>query len=296
MARRLNSGYYITEGFHNVFSHGFMSFAAVCMIVACLLIMGTFTLLAVNLEHMLGELEKENEFLAYVDESYTQEQARALEEKLTVLSNVAEVTFVTREQALEDFLQGREENKLLSNLPASVLRDRFRIHVKDIEDMSETVDQVGQVQGIAKISVMLKVAQGFVLMRNIAAGVALVLIGILMIISLFIISNTIKLATFHRREEIAIMKMCGASNGFVRWPFVFEGLILGMTGALLAFFLQWGIYQLVCSAVIEANGLSLVVIIPYADMAKRILAIFAASGFVIGVGGSLMAIRKFLQV
>ncbi len=296
MARRLNSGYYITEGFHNVFSHGFMSFAAVCMIVACLLIMGTFTLLAVNLEHMLGELEKENEFLAYVDESFTQEQARGLEQELTGLDNVAEVTFVTREQALEDFLQGREENKLLSSLPASVLRDRYRIHVKDIEDMSETVKLVEGVQGIAKISVMLKVAQGFVLMRNIAAGVALILIGILMIISLFIISNTIKLATFHRREEIAIMKMCGATNGFVRWPFVFEGLILGMTGAFLAFFLQWGIYQLVCSAVIEANGLSLVVIIPYADMAKRILAIFAASGFVIGVGGSLMAIRKFLQV
>ena len=296
MARRLNSGYYITEGFHNVFSHGFMSFAAVCMIVACLLIMGTFTLLAVNLEHMLGELEKENEFLAYVDDSYTQEQARGLEQELTRLDNVDEVTFVTREQALEEFLQGREENKLLSNLPASVLRDRYRIHVKDIEDMSETVKLVEGVQGIAKISVMLKVAQGFVLMRNIAAGVALILIGILMIISLFIISNTIKLATFHRREEIAIMKMCGATNGFVRWPFVFEGLILGMTGAVLAFFLQWGIYQLVCSAVIEANGLSLVVVIPYADMAKRILAIFAASGFVIGVGGSLMAIRKFLQV
>lgn len=296
MARRLNSGYYISEGFHNVFGHGFMSFAAVCMIVACLLIMGTFTLLAVNLEHMLGELEKENEFLAYVDDSYTQEQARDLEKQLTALDNVAEVIFVTREQALENFLQGREENQLLSNLPASVLRDRFRIHVKDIEDMSQTVDQVGKVEGIAKISVMLKVAQGFVLMRNIAAGVALVLIGILMIISLFIISNTIKLATFHRREEIAIMKMCGASNSFVRWPFVFEGLILGMTGAILAFFLQWGIYQLVCSAVIEANGLNLVVIIPYADMAKRILAIFAASGFVIGVGGSLMAIRKFLQV
>ena len=296
MARRLNSGYYITEGFHNVFSHGFMSFAAVCMIVACLLIMGTFTLLAVNLEHMLGELEKENEFLAYVDENYTQEQARDLEKKLTALDNVAEVIFVTREEALENFLQGREENKLLSSLPASVLRDRYRIHVKDIEDMSETVKLVEGVEGVAKISVMLKVAQGFVLMRNIAAGVAVILIGILMIISLFIISNTIKLATFHRREEIAIMKMCGATNGFVRWPFVFEGLILGMTGAFLAFFLQWGIYQLVCSAVIEANGLSLVVIIPYVDMAKRILAIFAASGFIIGVGGSLMAIRKFLQV
>ena len=90
--------------------------------------------------------------------------------------------------------------------------------------------------------------------------------------------------------------MCGATNAFVRWPFVYEGLILGLAGSVVAFFAQWGIYQLVCSLVIEANGLSLIVVIPYADMARRILAIFAASGFVIGVGGSLLAIRKFLQV
>ena len=296
MARRLKSGYYISEGFHNVFSHGFMSFAAVCMIVACLLIMGTFTLLAVNLEHMLGELEKENEFLAYVDENFTQEQARGLEQELSGLDNVAEVTFVTREQALEDFLQGREENKLLSSLPASVLRDRYRIHVKDIEDMSETVKLVEGVQGIAKISVMLKVAQGFVLMRNIAAGVALILIGILMIISLFIISNTIKLATFHRREEIAIMRLCGATNAFIQWPFVVEGLILGLTGALLAFFAQWGIYSLVAELIVQNNGLTLITILNYEDLAWRILGIFCGCGALIGVGGSLLTIRKFLRV
>ena len=272
MARRFNSGYYISEGFHSVFTHGFMSFAAVCMIVACLLIMGTFTLLAVNLEHMLGELEKENEFLAYVDDSYTQEQARTLESKLAALDNVASVTFVTREEAMEDFLQGREENPLLSSLPASVLRDRYRIHVDDIEEMSATADLVENVTGIAKVSVAEKIAQGFVIVRDVATGVALVLISVLMVVSLFIISNTIKLATFNRREEIAIMKMCGATNGFVRWPFVVEGLILGMTGALLAFLAQWGVYQLVCDLVIRSNGLSLVVVIPYEDIARRILA------------------------
>jgi len=296
MGRRFNLGYYISEGVHSVFTHGFMSFAAVCMIVACLLIMGTFTLVAVNLEHMLGELEKENEFLAYVADTYSQEEARELESKLTALSNVASATFVTREQAMEEFLQGREENPLLQNLPASVLRDRFRIRVHDIEEMSATVAKVEAVNGISKTSAAIKVAQGFVMIRNIATGVAVILIAILMIISLFIISNTIKLATFHRREEIAIMKMCGATNGFVRWPFVVEGLFLGMVGALVAFFAQWGIYKLVCDLVIQSNGLSLVVVIPYEDMAQRILATFGASGFVIGVGGSLLAIRKFLQV
>jgi len=124
----------------------------------------------------------------------------------------------------------------------------------------------------------------------------MVLIGILMIVSLFIIANTIKLATFYRREEIAIMKMCGATDAFIRWPFVVEGLLLGMTGALIAFFAQWGIYHLVGKLIIQGNGLSLVTMLSYGDMAKTILAIFCGTGALIGVGGSLLAIRKFLQV
>ena len=140
------------------------------------------------------------------------------------------------------------------------------------------------------------IAQGFVLVRNIATGVAAVLIGILLVVSLFIIANTIKLATFYRREEIAIMKMCGATNAFVRWPFVVEGMLLGLTGALIAFFAQWGIYQLVGKLIIQGNGLSLVTMTSYTSMAPTILAVFCGTGALIGVGGSTLAIRKFLQV
>ncbi len=296
MARKFDAGYYFSEGFHSIFTHGFMSFAAVCMIVACLLIMGSFTLVAVNLDHMLGDLEAENEFLAYIDESYTEEQARAIQPRLEAVENVAQVTFVTRQEAWDHFLEGRESNALLDKTPASVLRDRYRIHVTDIEQLAPTVDAVEQVEGIDGHQVALEVAQGFVLVRNIATGVAVVLIGILMVVSLFIIANTIKLATFYRREEIAIMKMCGATDGFIEWPFVVEGLILGLMGALIAFFAQWGLYQLVCKMVIQDNGLSLVTILSYGSMAKNILMVFCGVGAVIGVGGSLMAIRKFLQV
>ena len=296
MARKFDAGYYFSEGFHSIFTHGFMSFAAVCMIVACLLIMGSFSLLAVNLDNMLGDLEAENEFLAYIDESYTEEEARALQAEIEAIPNVSRVTFATRAEALEDWKEGRENNPLLESLQPEVLRDRFRIHVTDIEQLAQTVDQVELIEGVADTSVALEVAQGFVLVRNIATGVALVLIGILLIVSLFIIANTIKLATFYRREEIAIMKMCGATNAFVQWPFVVEGMLLGLAGALIAFFAQWGIYQLVAKLIIQGNGLSLVTVTSYADMAPSILAVFCGTGVLIGVGGSLLAIRKFLQV
>lgn len=296
MARKFDAGYYISEGFHSIFTHGFMSFAAVCMIVACLLIMGSFSLLAVNLDNMLGDLEAENEFIAYIDETYTEEQARAIQDDIQAVTNVSEAIFVTRAEALEDFKAGRESNELMDDLPAENFRDRYRIHVKDIEAMSATVKAVEGIAGVAKVRAALEIAQGFVLVRNIATGVAVVLIAILAVVSLFIISNTIKLATFYRREEIAIMKMCGATNGFIRWPFLVEGLILGMTGAMVAFVAQWGVYQLVAKLVIQGNGLSLVTMLSYDSMVPTILTIFCGTGAIIGVGGSLLAIRKFLQV
>ena len=296
MARKFDAGYYFSEGFHSIFTHGFMSFAAVCMIVACLLIMGSFSLLAVNLDHMLGDLEAENEMLAYIDENYTEEQARSIQPEIETLPNVTKVTFVSREEALEDYKEGRENNPLLDDLPDEVLRDRFRIHVENLEQMEQTEAAVEQVTGVANVRAAIDIANGFVLARNIATGVAVVLIGSLLVVSLFIIANTIKLATFYRREEIAIMKMCGATDAFIQWPFVVEGLILGLTGALLAFFAQWGIYQLVAKLIIQGNGLSLVTMVSYTSMIRYILAIFCGTGALIGVCGSLLAIRKFLQV
>lgn len=297
MARRFDAGYYISEGVHSIFTHGFMSFAAVCMIVACLIIMGSFTLLAVNLDNMLGDLENENEMLVYIEDTLNEEQARALQPKLAQVDNVSQLTFVTKEAALEDFRAKRESNaQVLADLPDDTLRDRYRVHVTDIERMAQTKEALEHVEGVAWVRAAIEIADGFVLVRNIATGVAMALIGVLLVVSLFIIANTIKLATFYRREEIAIMKMCGATDGFIEWPFVVEGMILGLTGALIAFFVQWGLYQLVAKLAIQGNGLSLVTMISYSSMATTILAVFCGVGAVIGVGGSLLAIRKFLQV
>ena len=297
MSRRFNAGYYVSEGFHSIFTHGFMSFAAVCMIVACLIIMGSFTLLAVNLDNTLGDLESENEMLVYIDDSLTQLQARALHPTLAQVENVSQVTFVTKESANTEFKAKHGENTtLLKDLPDEALRDRYRVHVADIEKMAQTKEALEQVPGVAWVRAAIEIANGFVMVRNIATGVALVLIGILLVISLFIIANTIKLATFYRREEIAIMKMCGATDGFIEWPFVVEGMLLGLTGALLAFFAQWGLYQMVAKFAIQGNGLSLVSIISYGSRAPTILGVFCCVGALIGVGGSLFAIRKFLQV
>ena len=291
--------YHLREGFHSIFTHGLMSFAAVCMIVACLVIMGSFSLVAVDLDRTLGDLESENEFIAYIDDSLTTEQAKAVQKNIERIPNVASAEFVDKVQALEDYkarYSDTENAALFEGLPDDTLRDRYEIRVTDIEQMARTVEQVRQVSGVADVSAAIDVAQGFVTVRNMAGAVAWVLIILLLVISLFIIANTTKLATFHRREEIAIMKMCGATNWFVRWPFVFEGMILGLIGAVVAFFLQWGIYSLIVQAVEEAGALQLIYIVPFRELAVRVAGAFAAAGLLIGALGSLLASRKFLQV
>ncbi|WP_455580794.1 permease-like cell division protein FtsX [Dysosmobacter sp.] len=288
--------YFFHEGVSNMFSHGFMSFAAIGITVACLLIMGTFTLVTVNANELLKDLEQENEILAYVDESYTQEQARGLQAALTAIPNVASATFVSKEQAMENFTEQYPDEALFQDLDPEILRDRYAIKIADLEQQSSTVRQVEAVTGIVKVNAYEEVAGGFITVRNVATVVCVALIAILFVVSVFIISNTIKLATFDRREEIAIMRMVGATNGFIRWPFVYEGFMFGFLGAAVAFFMQWGLYGAVARGVDSNDTLQLIHIIPFTQMWIPVAITFAAAGIVIGVGGSLSAIRKFLQV
>ena len=299
MRQRFNFTYFLSEGFHSIFTHGLMSFAAVCMIVACLLIMGSFSLVAVNVGGMLGDLEQQNEFFAFVDETYSQQQVMDLKTRLEQVPNVKEVTFTSKSQAQEDFAEkyeGTENAAMFQDLPDEVYRDRFGIKVVSIEQFGATVKAVEEVEGVVNTRAESEVANGFVVVRNVASGVAVILVVMLVVMSLFIIANTIKLGTFTRRDEIAIMKMCGATNGFVRWPFVFEGMLLGLAGAVLAFFLQWGVYGLIGQAITSSDTIRLITVIPFKNMALEVLGVFAGTGLVVGVGDSMVAIRKFLQV
>lgn len=288
--------YFFHEGLSNMFSHGFMSFAAIGITVACLLIMGTFTLVAVNANELLRTLEQENEILAYVDESYSEMEAKALKRTLEAIPNVASATFISKEEAMESFTEQYPDEALFQDLDPEILRDRFAIKVVDLQQQSATVEKVKAVEGIAKVNAYEEIAGGFITARNVATVVCVALIAILFVVSVFIISNTIKLTTFDRREEIAIMRMVGATNGFIRWPFVYEGFLFGLIGAAVAFLLQWGLYGAVAKGVANNDTLQLIEIIPFTEMWLPVAGTFAAAGVVIGVGGSLSAIRKFLQV
>mgnify|MGYP002704103915 FL=1 len=288
-------GYFFHEGLSNMFSHGFMSFAAIGITVACLL-MGTFTRVAVNADANLKQAERDNEILAFVDDSYTEAQAKALQKKLEAVDNVASVTFISREEAMQSFISEHPDEEYFQDLDPNILRDRFAIKVKELKLQSQTVELIKAIPGIGGINAYAELTNGFITVRNIATVICLTLIAVLFVVSMFIISNTIKLTTFDRRDEIAIMKMVGATNGFIRWPFVYEGFMLGLTGAILAFLLQWGLYEAIAQGVANNDTLQLLSIVPFQQLWKPVGGVFLGAGILIGVGGSLSAIRRFLQV
>ena len=291
-----NFKYFFREGAGNMLSHGFMSFAAVGVTVACLLIMGTFSLVAYNANINLQDLQKENAVVAFVDESLTDDEATALQSRLAAIPGVADCTFVSRQEARDKYVAQYNEDDLYSDLDPTIFRHRYVMHLTDLNRMGQVVQSLESVEGIAKVRADQDISNGFITVRNIAGVISIALIAILLIISVFIISNTIKLTTFDRRDEIAIMKMVGATNGFIRWPFVYEGFMLGLLGAVIAFLLQWALYAAVARGVDSNDTLQLIQIIPFSELWVPVAVVFAAAGILIGVGGSLSAIRKFLQV
>lgn len=279
-----------------MFSHGFMSFAAIGVTVACLLIMGTFTLVAYNANENLADLQQENAIVAFVDETLEESEARALQTQIESTENVADCTFVSRTEARDAYVEKYDDGGVYGDLDATVFRHRFVIHVTDPNRIMETKTAVDNIPGIDKARADEAVANGFTTVRNVAGVISVALIAILLLVSVFIISNTIKLTTFDRRDEIAIMKMVGATNGFIRWPFVYEGFMIGLLSAVLGFGLQWLLYESVAKSLAMSDRLQLLTIVDFTAIWQPVAAIFAAAGILIGVGGSLTAIRKFLRV
>jgi len=290
--------YLLKEGVKSIFTHSFMSFACVMVIVACLLIMGVFSILAYVVDLNIDRLEQQNEILAFVDESLDDVEAREIETRLWAIDNVKTVEYITREEAMDNFISqySEEEGEMFSDLTPSVFRNRYVIYMNDIALMERTNEEIKAVSGIAETSAATELSHWFIAMRNVISVVSAILIVILLVVSVFIMQNTIKLATFSRREEIAIMKMVGANNTFIRCPFVVEGLILGLLGGTAAFFAMWGIYDFVVEKAVNSTIAAILVVPSFQTLQSPLLGIYLAIGLVVGTFGSNIAIRNYLKV
>ena len=294
--RKAGFGYYVREGLSSVFVHGFTSLAAMLVISACLMITGMFSLVAYNLDLQVQELSGKSEIVIYIDESVSRTDAQALGQKIRALDNIKDADFVTKEQLFEDYLDSLGEDayvmeELRNDNP---LRDSYQITMDDVSLHADTVKALENINGVAASSSMQEVSDRLIQIRKVVNLISVTLVALLGAVSVFIIANTVKLAMFARKEEIAVMKMVGATNHFIRAPFVVEGMFLGMCAALLAFFVQWGVYAYVTKQL--AAGTAILTMVGFGTVWQPVLGLMLAAGLVLGVGGSVITIRRFLKV
>ena len=291
-----NIGYLLKEGVRGIFLHGFMSFAALCVTVACLIIVGSFSILAYNLDVMVNDLNQTSEILVYIDSDLSDAEARSIGTKINALSNVLQATFISREEALESFVKDHNGDSAFNGVQASDLRHRYEVTLEDNTLMDQTDAQLQQIPGVAKTNAAYELAQGFTTIQQVLHIVSIAMIAVLLVISLLIISNTVKLAMYDRRDEIFIMKMVGATNGFIRLPFIVEGFTLGMIGAVLAFGLEWVAYDALVQKISHVDALKLFTFVPFENLLVPMLIVFGAAGLFVGIVGSWTSIRKFMDV
>lgn len=277
-----------------MFKHGFMSFAAICITVACLVIVNSFALIAYNLNLIVEDVQDQTRIVVCINENYNEQEAHSVGSDINMLSNVENAEFVTRAQALDEFI-GDSDAALFEGLDPQSMRDQFIITLKDNALVAETKTELEAIPGVAAVYADVEVANAMATIRNVLYVASLGISAVLLIVSLIIISNTIRLAMLDRREEIAIMKMVGATNSFIRFPFIVEGFLLGLFGSVISFFAEWGLYDIICKA-IENTNLSIIRLVPFTDVLPIMIAVCAGAGFIIGVFGSLMSIRRFLKV
>ena len=291
-----NIGYLIKEGVRSIFSHGLMSFASVCVTVACMIIVGSFSILMYNLSIMVDELNQTNEVICYVDSAYTDAEAKSVHSRINMIDNVFRADYVSREQALEEFVEDHDNDAAFQGVDPQDLRHRIVVVLEDNSRMEETVALLEQVDGVAMIDAEFELAEGFTTISSVLGLVSTGIIAILLIVSLLIISNTVKLAMYDRKNEIAIMKMVGATNGFIRFPFMVQGFFLGIIGAALAFGAEWFLYDGLVKKIAEVDALGLFNFVPFNELLLPMVIVFGAAGLFVGVFGSISAIRKFMDV
>lgn len=284
-------GYLIGEGFGNVFKNKKSTGASLMIMCATMIIFGIFLILTENINHFVAEVESAQGIQVFIKNEATQEQIEEIEEKLRALDGVSTTEYVSKEDALtqmkdrfgdkKDLLAGYEENNIF---PAS-----YVVTLTDLSKSKEVQDQILTFDNIKKITSKDETVTTLINLANgikIVTGVILIL---LVIISVFIIANTIKLTVHARRKEISIMKYVGATNGFIRWPFIVEGMIIGVLASSISIALVGVAYSFIAEQMVNSQFMQVInmSLVTFGDMFSSIIFVYMLLG--IGIG----AIRKY---
>lgn len=298
--------YHIGEGIRNLFKNKKSTVASLCIMMATMLMFGIFFIIGENINHIMKTIEEEQGMQVFIIEEADSKEVQEVRDMISSIDGVASATIYTKQDALDEMkVKLKDNQEVLAGYDGdnNIFPDSVIVKLTDLEKSAEVQEKIYQIQINGKnyideirssdktINALINIANGI----KIVTGVLLVL---LIAISVFIISNTIKLTVHARRKEISIMKYVGATNSFIRWPFIVEGIIIGIISALLTILIIYGGYTFIISKILVVfNSIQVnVSLLTFKDMYQMILIVYMALGIGIGVLGSSISMRKYLEV
>jgi len=293
--------YLFKEGTKNIFSNKLMSFACIGVLVACLLLIGSAVIFTLNVNNIVGVVVAQNEFVVFLEDGMSEDDIGIFDVALDSIPNIASKKFISSEDALEQEKENLGENAhILDGIDASTFPNKYVLRVEDLSRFDDTVSQVNSLSGAMLVNSKNDVVEMLVGIKTAVqyAGAGIVLI--LIVVSIVIITNTIKLTVFSRRKEINIMKYVGATDSFIRMPFLVEGMMIGLISASLAFLLLGAGYTYIVKYLSENYGEYFNIVfenaVRFIDISLYMFVGFAALGVFIGVVGSGVFVRRHLKV
>ena len=292
-------GYLIGEGFSNVFKNKKSTGASLVIMCATMIIFGVFLILGENINHFVDNLKADQGFSVFIKVDATQEEIDKVGEEIRAIDGVNTVDFVSKDDALNIMRERLKDTKgVLDGFDKELLKTSYTVTVTDLSKSKDIQNQINGIENVAKIESSDETVAALV---NIANGIRIVtgvILILLIIISIFIISNTIKLTVHARRKEISIMKYVGATNSFIRWPFVVEGMIIGIIASLISIVIVGGAYNFIANEVVNADFMQMIngSLVSFQDMLSSIIIVYMLLGIGIGALGSIISMRKYLKV
>ena len=288
---------YLThEGFRNVWVNRLMSLASVTVLMACLIIMGAGIMIYFNINNVVDKVQSQNVVMVYVADDASEDETTQIGTSLKGISNVESCELVPKEVAFQEQIQSMGgDAALFEGFDEIPLPDAYKVTVKDLSQFENTVSQIKQINKVDSVRENSDLASKLLSLRHAVSIVSVGLVIMLFLVALFIISNTIRITMFSRKLEISIMKAVGATNWFIRWPFMIEGMILGTISGIVSLGVLWGLYAVaekVFAQTLSLIGFSLV---PFSEYWWQILLVFVAIGLFTGGFGSLVSMAKYLK-
>ncbi len=291
-----NLRYLTREGIKNIGVNRLMSFASIAVLMSCLVMIGCAVLLYFNIDSLLHSIESQNVIMVFVEKEADEKTVSQVQKELEALDNVENVTFIPKGDAYGTILESLGENAtIMQGVDASFLPDAFEVHVADMQNFSGTVNQIRNMQHILSIRENSDLASRLEKIRTAVTYVCIGIIILLFVVALFIIANTIRISMFTRKLEISIMKAVGATNSFIRWPFLIEGVTIGLMAAVIAMGVLYGIYYFASESLLTIFGILGGSLIAFKDYALYLFIGFVCVSVVTAGIGSIFSIGKYLR-